>query len=159
VSVRDPRPDSSPSSPPAARRWRVSPALPALKLAGAALLAVLGVAWGDDRLALWAAAAAAALLTTWAARDLLAPVRVAADTAGVSVVAGFVARRRLAWDQIESVRVDVRPRLGIRTETLEIDTGETLHLFSAYDLGAPPTEVAAALEALRSAGPPDRAGP
>ncbi|HEY3008038.1 MAG TPA: PH domain-containing protein [Micromonosporaceae bacterium] len=157
VQLRDPRPDRSPP-PPAERRWRVSPALPALKLGGAALVAVLGVAFNDDRLTLWVAAAAAALLTTWATRDLVAPVRVAADTNGVTVVAGFVGHRRLAWDQIESVRVDTRPRLGVRTETLEIDSGEALFLFGASDLGAPPSEVATALEALRSAGPADGPG-
>jgi hypothetical protein len=158
VQLRDPRPDYSPP-PPATSRWRVSPALPALKLAGAALVAVLGVAFNDDRLTLWVAAAAAALLSTWAARDLIAPVRVAADLDGVTVVAGFLGHRRLAWDKVEGVRVDTRPRLGIRTETLEIDTGEALFLFGASDLGAPPTEVATALEALRAAGRSGGPGP
>jgi Bacterial PH domain len=154
VSIRDPRPDPGPDQPPVARRWRVSPALPALKLAGAALIAVLGVALNDERPARWLAAAVAAALTAWALRDLIAPVRVAADTDGVTVVAGFAARRRLSWDQIEAVRVDTRPRLGVRTETLEIDTGETLFVFGAYDLGAPPSDVAAVLETLRSARSP-----
>jgi hypothetical protein len=152
VSVRDPRPDAPPPSPPGARQWRVSAALPALKLAGAAPIAVLGVVFGGDPLALWVAAAGAALLTTWALRDLVAPVRVAADDAGVTVVSGFATHRRLAWDRVEAVRVDTRPRLGIRTETLEIDTGETLYLYGASDLGAPPAEVATALEALRRRG-------
>jgi hypothetical protein len=78
-------------------------------------------------------------------------VRIAADAAGITVVAGYAGRRELPWRRIERIRVDNRPRFGLRTETLEIDAGETLHLFGAYELGAPPAEVAARLEALRAA--------
>jgi Bacterial PH domain len=68
------------------------------------------------------------------------------------VVTGFAGRRHLDWPQVEDVRVERRPRLGITTETLEIDAGETLHLFSRYDLGAEPADVAGTLNALRAAG-------
>jgi hypothetical protein len=149
VRVRDPR-QNPPSEPePQAARWRVTPALPALKLAGAAVFVLLAVAFGSDPVRLALAGVAALGLAGWALRDIVAPVRIAADRDGVTVIAGFAGRRRLPWDRIERVRVDRRPRLGLRTETLEIDTGETLHLFSSYDLGAPPSEVAAALETLR----------
>jgi hypothetical protein len=67
------------------------------------------------------------------------------------VVTGFAGRRRLAWGDIERIRVDERQRLGTRSELLEIDAGESLHLFSAYELNAPCAEVAAALEGLRAA--------
>jgi hypothetical protein len=36
---------------------------------------------------------------------------------------------------------------------LEVDTGDTLHLFSSYELGAEPAEVAEALNALRANAP------
>jgi hypothetical protein len=136
--------------------WRVPRKVPAAKLgAGAAVLA-LGLLFADaDAVRLVLAAAVAAALALWAARDLLAPVRLAADPAGVTLVAGFAGRRHLAWSQIERVRVDTRPRLGIRTETLEIDAGESLHLFNEYDLGAPPAEVAAAIQHLAGTPPAD----
>ncbi|HEU4421584.1 MAG TPA: PH domain-containing protein [Pilimelia sp.] len=136
---------------PAGGRWRVTPALPALKLAGAAAFALLAVAFGSDPVRLAVAGAAALVLVGWAIRDLVAPVRLAADRDGLTMVVGFAGRRNLPWSQVERVRVDTRPRFGLRTETLEIDTGETLHLFSSYDLGAPPREVADRLAALRAA--------
>jgi len=136
-----------------ALRWRVSPALPALKLVGAAALALLGLVFGDDVVRLALAAVAVAGLLAWAARDLVAPVRLAADTAGVRVSSGYAGTRALPWARIERIRVETRPRLGLRTETLEIDTGDTLHLFGQYDLNAPPAEVADRLNALRSGGP------
>jgi hypothetical protein len=132
-------------------RWRVSPALPGLKLAGAAAIALAGVLFAGDA-ARWVVAGVAVLaLAAWAARDVIAPVRIAADAAGVTVISGYAGRRLLPWHGIEGIRVDSRARLGVRTETLEIDAGETLHLFSAYELNAPPTEVAAHLLALRAA--------
>lgn len=127
--------------------------LPAVKLGGAAAVLLLGLLLADrDVVRLVLAVVAAAALAGWAARDLVAPVRLEADETGVTVLAGFARRRRLAWSQIEGVRVDARPRFGLRTETLEIDAGDSLHLFGAYDLGAPPADVAAALASLRERG-------
>jgi hypothetical protein len=148
-----------PPSPPEpdAVRWRVSPALPGLKLAGTAVIALLGLAFGDDAFRVGLAAAAAVGLAAWAVRDLVAPVRLAADAAGLTVISGYAGRRALPWERIERIRVDVRPRLGLRTETLEIDAGETLHLFSAHDLGAPPAEVAARLAEFAGPRLPPRA--
>jgi hypothetical protein len=76
------------------------------------------------------------------------PVRLRADAEGVTLIAGVARRRRLAWSQIERVRVDERHRLGLRTELLEIDTGDALHLFTEHDLGVPPADVLAALAPL-----------
>jgi hypothetical protein len=141
----------SPDEPAAGTlRYRVNPALPGLKLAAAAALALLGVVFADEPVRLALAAAAATALATWAVRDLVAPVRVTADAAGVTVIAGYAGRRLLPWREIERIRVDARARLGLRTETLEIDAGETLYLFGEYDLGAPPAEAAARLSDLRS---------
>ncbi|HET8683301.1 MAG TPA: PH domain-containing protein, partial [Micromonosporaceae bacterium] len=100
------------------------------------------------RLAL--ALVAAAGFAGFALRDLLVPVRLTAGYEGVTVVTGLAHRRRLAWSQIERVRVDVRPRLGTRSELLEIDAGESLHLFSTHELGAPVSEVAETLTRLRT---------
>jgi len=97
------------------------------------------------------AAAAAAGLAIWALRDLVAPVRLAADPGGVTVIVGFARRHRLPWSQIEAVRMDRRDRLGVRTEMLEVDAEDNLYLFSMHDLGARPDEVLQALLLLRSA--------
>jgi Bacterial PH domain len=79
-------------------------------------------------------------LAIYGLRDVLAPVRLAADAAGVTVVSRFASQRRLAWDEVERVRLDERSRYGGRQALLEIDAGESLHFFSRYDLGMPPTE-------------------
>jgi hypothetical protein len=137
---------------PTDARWRIRPALPWIKFAGAAVFGLLGVAFADDTISLVVAAAAAVALVTWGVRDLVAPVRLAADAAtGITVITAYARRHDVPWDRIERIRVAVHPRLGLRTELLEIDVGETLHLFSALDLGAPPAEVAARLTEL--AGP------
>lgn len=132
--------------------WRIKPVLPATKALGAVAVVVLVLAFGrDDPVQWFLAIAAAAALAGWALRDLVAPVRLAADPDGVTVVVGFAGRRRLAWSQIERVRVDRRDRLGLRTRLLEVDAGDGLYLFSEHDLGADPEEVLGALLALRSA--------
>ncbi|MFG1915038.1 PH domain-containing protein [Micromonospora sp. NPDC048898] len=130
------------------RQWRVPASLPAAKLAGAVLLVLLGLLFADDdpvRLVL--AVLAAAALATWAVRDLIAPVRLAVDPAGLTVIRGFAGRQLLPWPAIEAITVDRRPRLGLTSEVLEIDAGVSLHLFGRYDLGATPEEVAVALRA------------
>ena len=131
-------------------RWRVSPTLPGLKLIGAALLVTAGLVLGSDNLAVAAAALAGAVLATWGVRDLIVPERVAADTSGVTVVVGYAGRRRIPWAAVERVTVDRRSRRGLRSQLLEIDTGDAVHVFSRLDLGAEPEEVAATLNALRS---------
>ncbi len=138
--------------------WRVPPKLPAVKLAGVLLLPLLAYLIRRDDPVVWGlAATAAAGLAAWAARDLLVPVRLTAGPDGVVVVAGFAGRRRLAWSQIERIRVDRRRRSGLSSEMLELDTGSTLHLFSQYDLGVPPEEAAERLMALRVQDGPGRA--
>ncbi|MEV0805528.1 PH domain-containing protein [Micromonospora sp. NPDC050200] len=140
-----------PSSSPA-HQWRVPPALPVAKLVGAVLLVALGLLLSDgDRVQLALTVAAAASLLGWALRDLLAPVRLAVDPTGVTVIHGYAGRRHLPWPAVEAITVDRRARLGLSTETLEIDAGDSLHLFGRYDLGAPPGEVAETLRAVRAA--------
>ena len=147
--MRDGVPTSN-GSPAEALRWRVAPGLPGLKLAGVAAFAVLGVFFAGDPVRLMLVGAAGLALAAWAVRDLVAPVRLAADAAGVTIVTGYAAHRLLPWERIERIRVDSRARLGLRSETLEIDTGDSLHLLSPYDLGAPPADVAARLHQLRA---------
>ncbi|GAA1850926.1 PH domain-containing protein [Asanoa iriomotensis] len=127
--------------------WRIPPALPTLKLVGAVLLLVLAALFATDTVALAVAVVAAAVLVVWGFRDLLAPVRLAADETGLTVRTGFAGRRHIPWSAVERIAVDERSHAGVRSETLEIDTGDALHVFSKHDLGAPPEEVAAALNA------------
>jgi len=132
----------------------VRPVLPIAKLLGAVALAALAVASGRDDPVQWVMTiTVGAALAGWAARDLIVPIRLSADTSGVSMVTGFAGHRHVAWPQVERVRVDRRERRGLRNALLEIDTGDTLHLFSSYDLGAEPAEVADALNALRTNAP------
>ncbi|MEH1124033.1 PH domain-containing protein [Micromonospora sp. CPCC 206061] len=129
--------------------WRVPRKIPIVKFTAAAGVLAIGLLFDDgDVVRLVLAAMVTAGLAGWGARDLIAPVRIAADTDGLTVVTGLAGRRRLAWSQIEGVRVDTRPRLGMRTETLEIDAGDTILLFSESDLGTPPSDVAATLSRL-----------
>ncbi|WP_025618121.1 PH domain-containing protein [Salinispora cortesiana] len=137
---------------PGTRQWRVPKALPAIKIGGAGALVALGLLLADgDPVRLMLTVLAAAALLVWAARDLLAPVRLAVDPDGLTVVSGFAGRRRLPWSQVAEIRVDQRARLGRSNAALEVDTGETLHLFGRFDLDADPVDVAAQLRAARPA--------
>ncbi|MDG6101120.1 PH domain-containing protein [Dactylosporangium aurantiacum] len=142
----------SASTPPPAGtdlRWRVSTGFAALKACAAIALLLAGVFVAGDRRALAAALIAAAILGVYALRDFIAPVRLAADLEGLTVVSGYASRRRLDWAQVERMRVDARSRGGMRSELLEIDAGEHLFLLSRYDLNAHPADVHEELLRLR----------
>ncbi|RVX42309.1 PH (Pleckstrin Homology) domain-containing protein [Nonomuraea polychroma] len=127
--------------------WRVRREQAVLKILGALVCAGLAVYWwaeGDLR-GVILAVPAAVLVGAMGLRDVLAPVRLAADESGITVVHGFAGKRHVPWEAIWDIKVDVRRRWGIRSEMLEIDTGDYLHIFSPHDLGASPTEVAAVL--------------
>ena len=125
--------------------------LPVTKGLGAAAVLVLVFAFGREDPVQWVMASAVAIgLAGWALRDLVAPVRLAADRDGLTVVDGFARRRRLAWDDIAAVRLDRRERLGISTELLEVDADDALYLYSMHDLGADPREVHEVLEKIRA---------
>lgn len=126
--------------------------VPVLKAVGALALVALGLVFaGGDPVRPALAGLAAAGLLAWALRDVVAPVRLAVDPDGLTVLRGFAGRRRLPWDAVEAIRLDRRSRRGITAETLEIDAGESLHLFGRRDLDAPLDEVAAALDEARAA--------
>jgi hypothetical protein len=137
--------------PESLTRWRVASTPTLLKFAGALLLAAVAVLSGDERERLLLAGVGAVALGVYGLRDVVAPVRLSADAEGVNVVSGFARRRRVPWREIERVGLGEHRSLGLRTEILEIDAGESLHLFSRYDLGTPCAEVAATLEEMRDA--------
>src|SRR5258706_16008293 len=92
-----------PTPEPTALSWRVSPSLVWIKAVAVVLFALVALIYRDDATKALAAAIGAALLAVYAARDLIAPVRLAADLDGVTVVAGYAGRRRLLWSQIDRV--------------------------------------------------------
>jgi hypothetical protein len=130
-------------------RWRVNSGLTVLKIAAAVLFLIVAVLFASDPVGLVIALAAALVLGALALRDLLAPVRLTADPTGVTVVSGYAGHRHLPWDRIERIRVDERRRLGARSQLVEIDTGDSLHLFSGYELSASCQDVVELLESLR----------
>jgi Bacterial PH domain len=133
--------------------WRVARGPSVLKWVGAGLFAVIAagiVLTGGDPFAAALSGVAGIVLGLHALRDVLVPVRLAADPHGLVVVSGYAGRRRIPWAAVERIHVDERTRFGARSRLLEIDTGENLHLFSAAELGAPCDEVAGALAALRT---------
>lgn len=140
-----------PATAPASMRWGVSRGLIALKCAITAALVIAAVLFADDRAALAAAVTGAVVAGGYALRDLLVPDRLAADPDGLTIVSGYAGRHRVEWARIERIRVDSRTRAGLRTELLEIDTGDMLYLLSTYDLNARPADVADELERIRAA--------
>jgi hypothetical protein len=130
--------------------YRVPGRFTVIKFAVAAVFAIAGVL-SRDRAGLIIGLGLGVALAIYAARDLVAPVRLAADKTGVVAVRGYAGRVRLGWADIEVVRVDSRLRLGRRSELLEIDAGELILQYSEYDLGARPTDVERALAHLRPA--------
>lgn len=126
------------------------PSLPILKLIGAPGVLALGLLLADgDVLRPVLGGLTAVALAVWGARDLLTPVRLEVDADGITVPSGWTGRRRLPWSAIETIRVDRRAGRGLGGPVLEVDAGESLHLFSRQDLGADPVEVADALAAAR----------
>jgi Bacterial PH domain len=130
--------------------YRVDRRLTAVRATGAVIFAVVAVLESGPLPRLFALLAGA-VLAVYTVRDLLVPVRLTADADGVTLVTGFARRRRLAWSEIDRVRLDERRRLGTRSDLLEIDTGEALYLFSSYDLGTSCWEAAQQLSRLAGA--------
>jgi hypothetical protein len=146
-------------APAAGQPWRIKPVLPVAKGLGAVAVMVLVLAFDREDPIQWAMASAVAVgLALWALRDVIAPVRLAADRDGITVVSGYARRRRLAWSDIEHVRLDRRDRIGVSSLLLEIDTDDALHLFSTHDLGADPREVLESLTRLRARDGHDAGG-
>jgi hypothetical protein len=93
---------------------------------------------------------AALAVAAYAARDLATRTRLVADADGLIVARGYAGHRRLAWSEIERLRVDTRTRLGMRGAVLEVDAGEEIYLFTRNDLGADPHEALEIVEKVRA---------
>ena len=141
-SYRDDGPDDmvdeAPPGPLHDVAFRVDRRLTVWKFVGAVVFVALPVLIGSSTTSIAVGAAVAAGLAIYGLRDVLAPVRLAVDGTGATVVSGFAGRHRLAWSEIERVRLDKRRR-GT-SELLEVDAGESLHFFSRYELGMPPSD-------------------
>ncbi|MGW4638536.1 PH domain-containing protein [Sphaerisporangium sp. NPDC004334] len=133
------------------RQWRVRREYTLLKGAAAAAFAVTAFAVSGDTRGMLLCAAAAVLLAGFALRDVLAPVRLAADEGGLTVVTGMARRERVPWPLVEHIRVAANARYGLRWDMLEIETADGLHLFSAHELGTSCVEAAEELFRLRPA--------
>jgi hypothetical protein len=138
-------------TPRRAPQWRVRREFTALKVAGAGAFVILGAVAASDTRGLLLCLAAAVLLGAFALRDVLAPVRLSADTEGLTMVTGLVRRERVPWPEVQHIRVGHNARYGLRWELLEIETGEALHLFSSHELGTSCVEAAEELFRLRPA--------
>ncbi|MFI6508438.1 PH domain-containing protein [Streptosporangium sp. NPDC050855] len=131
-------------------RWRVRRDLLIIKAVAALALAVLTVLSLGDLRGMLLAGTASLVMGVLAVRDVLVPVRLTADGEGLVVVKGFAGSERVPWRAVERIRVDSRTRFTSRTELLEIDTGEGIHLLSRFDLGVPCQEVAEKLRSFRT---------
>jgi hypothetical protein len=129
------------------KEWRVRPEQVVLKAAAAVIFALVALR-GDAGFVLLGGIIALAL-TALAVRDILVPVRLTADRTAITVVTGFAGTRRIPWSEIEQIRLYKSRRLGLPSRLLEIDTGDSLHLLSTHDLGAPPETVERELRAIR----------
>jgi len=145
--------DDAAAVPPISVSWRVPGRILVSKLVAFAVVVLLGLLLAQDPLGLGLTAVAAVAVGAYALRDILAPVRLAADREGLTVVTGFASRRQIPWRDVERIRVDRPVRAGLRamlnaehTALLEVDTGSSLHLFGASELGVPVEE---AVETLR----------
>ncbi|GLW08389.1 hypothetical protein Misp01_35190 [Microtetraspora sp. NBRC 13810] len=133
------------------REWRVQQKLVVVKAVGLVAALALTALSLDDRRAVVLCGAAALVLAALLVRDLLVPVRLAADEDGLVVINGFAGRKRIAWSDVERVKVDVFHRYGRRWEHMEIDTGTGIHVLGSASLGTSCTEVAAELRSMRAA--------
>jgi hypothetical protein len=150
------RPCHAESVPGEQRQWGVRLEQVALKTAAAVVFAVVALR-GDVPLRLLAGAAAIGLAVL-AVRDMVLPVRLAADREGITVVRGFAGREHIPWGDIEEIRLYDSRRLGLRSRLLEIDTGDSLRLLSTHDLGAPADDVERQLRDLRLGSDQDEEG-
>jgi hypothetical protein len=135
---------------PTSLSWRVPGGVLIGKLAATGVLVLVGLLFAGDRPGMILALVAAAAAGAYAVRDILVPVRLAADGEGLTVATGFVGTRWIPWRDVERIRIDERRRFGLRSMLLEIDADASLHLFSASELGAPVEDVAEALRHIRT---------
>jgi hypothetical protein len=129
--------------------FRVAGRVMGAKFAVAAVVGVVAAIAPTRTQAAVGALVAAAILS-YAVRDVLARERLRADATGLTAVRGYAGRVHLPWTAVERIGVDASTRFGARTELLEIDAGETIVLFSRFDLGVDPDEAERRLAAVRA---------
>jgi hypothetical protein len=143
---------TAPGAAPA-RQWRVPVAVPLVKLGLAGVLLVATVTVSRDLAGVLVGLLVMAGLGFSGLRDVLVPVRLEADSAGLTVLSGLSGRRHYPWAGVERIRVDERRRLLGRSTMLEIDVDSALFFLNQYELGMPPAQVAEELSALRTGRP------
>lgn len=129
--------------------WRVERRATVLKFLGAVAFLLIPPFATPNKGAWVLGLIAAVGLALYGLRDLLLPVRLIADADGVTVASGFAGHRRLAWSEVDRVRLDRRRRLGASSDFLEVDAGESLYLFSRYDLGVDPSDALDEIKTIR----------
>lgn len=125
-------------------QWRPAPLWVAVQLLTGALLLAITPLVASPGAVLLVPTGLAAL--AFGARDLVLGPALAADATGITVVEG-VRRTSAPWSEVARLRV-VTDR---RAHLLELDLSDRLVVLSQRRLDAPPDEVLAALEQLRSA--------
>lgn len=130
--------------------WHVERRATILKFVGAVLFSLVPFVLRGGGTSHVLGLAVAVGLVIYGLRDVVAPIRLAADAEGVTVISGYAGHRRLTWAEIDRVRLDSRNRYGGRSEFLEVDAGSSLHLFSRYDLGVPPSDALHLLERVQA---------
>jgi hypothetical protein len=141
--------DAVPRHPDGSVRFGVPTRVLVAKFGAAILVALLSML-AANRPQLVVGLIAAGWLAIYALRDVVARERLRADADGLVTVRGFAGRHRLAWTDVERVRVDARSRLGTTSQLLEVDAGEHIYLYSRFDLGVDPDDAASALESVRT---------
>jgi len=116
-------------------------------LAGAGCLAAVLLAIGSAPMGRAVFGVAAVVLAAYVVADLAFRPRLEADRSGLRVRSPL-ARTTLPWSAVQSVHADERTRHGLRTVTLEIDSGDTVVVLSRRALGADPVAVARTLQAM-----------
>lgn len=91
---------------------------------------------------------AAVLLLGYVAADLIFSPRLTASPEGLQIRSPEL-QTSVPWQDVVSVRADVRARYGLRSTTLEVDIGHTVAVFSRRAIGVDPTEAVARINAFR----------
>lgn len=150
ASNPDPTPQESDTPAPTEVAWRVDTRLTIGKWAGAAIFTLAAVIGYPEPGQVIVVGLAAVLLLVLGLRDVLSPVRLAADLDGVTVATGFRGRRTIPWAEVDHIKVDARRGMFLRSQVLELDAGDQLYFFGSNELGTPCDEVADTLTGLRS---------
>jgi hypothetical protein len=115
--------------------------------AAAGVGAAIGALATSDRAGRILLVIAAVLLASYAITDLAFWPRLVASPEGI-VIRAPGGRARLAWADVERIEAMARTRLGLRSVTLEVDAGSSLHVLSRRALGTDPETAADLIAAL-----------